>query len=378
MCGIICAINTGKNEPDVNRSVIDQLQNQLSRGAKGFGFVKFDKGKEIEHYRSTEICETLINLHYYDSKAIMLHHRAPTSSDNKLQQTHPIVVDNKELKHIYYVVHNGIIQNDDERKEAHEKLGYEYTTETVSVWTSGSTYVRFNDSESIAIDLARFIEGKSQKIEACGSAAVVALQVSRTTGKALRLFYGRNSGNPLNLAMNRRMFFLSSEGIGDRLVDDKLYTLDLKDMSTKSRVMRIATVKTVTTTTTSKKDTKNKPTVPSVFQKGQEIGFLTEDKKEKDDNDYSHYDYPRHYALSAWDDEIEKATDILQDFNSRLDDYQSFCHLVSSDSVDDLIEDTVKNIRDRLKTAYKAAEQEWLTEYYKKEEVCATQKGTKS
>jgi hypothetical protein len=37
-------------------------------------------------------------------------------------------VSNKMLKFDYYVVHNGMISNDEELKKEHEKLGFAYTT----------------------------------------------------------------------------------------------------------------------------------------------------------------------------------------------------------------------------------------------------------
>ena len=128
MCGVIGMFKKNEN---VNMDVIYQMEDQISRGQEGFGiiFIQDDGSYKVE--RATEINKALLDL-YRDSnqcKMIIAHHRTPTSSENKIKQTHPILVDNLKLKHKYLIIHNGVIHNTDERKLEHEKNGFMYTTE---------------------------------------------------------------------------------------------------------------------------------------------------------------------------------------------------------------------------------------------------------
>ena len=131
MCGLIGMFNfiitdkktkkKTKTEP-VNDEVIEQLEDQISRGNEGFGILMIDKKNEIELKRATEIAKALLDLYRKESTMIIMHHRNPTSSDNKISQTHPILVSDGSLKYNYYVIHNGIISNADNLKEEHEKF----------------------------------------------------------------------------------------------------------------------------------------------------------------------------------------------------------------------------------------------------------------
>ena len=122
MCGLIGMFNfittnkktkkKTKTEP-VNKEVIEQLQDQISRGNEGFGILMINGKKEIELKRATEISKAMLDLYMTESPMIIMHHRNPTSSENRLSQTHPILVSNELLKHNYYVIHNGVISNTD-------------------------------------------------------------------------------------------------------------------------------------------------------------------------------------------------------------------------------------------------------------------------
>lgn len=234
MCGIILGIS---QKEKVNTFVIDQLQDQLSRGKKGFGIVFIDKENNIEIRRATHITKTLLDLYTKKSNIILLHHRFPTSTDNKMIQTHPIEINEGNLKYKYLIVHNGIISNDDELKEKHEKLGFTYQTEYTEI-TGTYEKVKFNDSEAAAIEIARLLDGQETELELNGSVAFIAIKINKETKKAMSIYYGRNDGNPLKLAKSRGTMTLSSEGKGEEVKPFMLYNLDIKTLKLKKQKLK--------------------------------------------------------------------------------------------------------------------------------------------
>jgi hypothetical protein len=205
MCGIIGYISKQKKS-DAGRKIIEQYQDQHQRGTQGFGLISVHKD-HIDIERSTEPVKALLDARFSDAPVMMFHHRAPTSTDNKIRQTHPIVVSHDELKHDYYVIHNGVISNDDDLFKIHtEELGYVYTTLEKATYESPSRYGyaassyhynKFNDSESFAIELARYLEGRSEEIGTLGSVAFIALRVNKKTGTAIDMIWGCNDRNPV-------------------------------------------------------------------------------------------------------------------------------------------------------------------------------------
>lgn len=182
---------------------------------QGYGYVavRGDDVREIERFREEK--ETLAMLRKNsEAGEILFHHRFPTSTPNVLEATHPIYVSNDRLKFDYFVAHNGVISNPTERRIAHEKLGYEYTTvvETHLVGKLSSYLLKeqFNDSEALAIDLAEAIENKSEKIESYGSIAFIVMQVDKETGKRVALYCGRNYSSPLCFEVTNHCAILSS------------------------------------------------------------------------------------------------------------------------------------------------------------------------
>lgn len=248
MCGI-----TYFHQKDIQsaaKATLKRFHAQKERGTQGFGFVAFSLDtKEISHYIRQEdeaqITQVLNGLKALGEKtnAILFHHRNPTSTINIAECAHPIFVDHPELEYVYFVIHNGVISNDSTLKKEHENLGYKYTTEITkeeSWTTSGSNPIRysfpkearFNDSEAAAIELARFIEGKSKKFAATGSMALVTLQVSREN-KAVALYFGRNHQNPLYLEESDQSFCLKSVGSwADIVSTNKLYRYDYQSCLT--------------------------------------------------------------------------------------------------------------------------------------------------
>ena len=188
--------------------------------------LRIDKQNKVTIERSTEIAKILINLYDKESNMIILHHRNPTSSENKLSQTHPLFISNRILDYDYYVIHNGVVNNSDDLKEDHEKLGFKYNT----IRTTFFDKKEYNDSEALAIELAMYIENQTKQIEATGSAAFIAVQVNKETKKAENIFFGRKD-NPLKLAGRQGEVRLSSEGKGETILEDVLYKFNIKSPS---------------------------------------------------------------------------------------------------------------------------------------------------
>lgn len=158
----------------------------------------------------------------------------PTSSANKLSQTHPIYVSNKKLKFDYYVIHNGIITNEDELREEHIKEGFIYTTDRIN----SQKKEEFNDSEAFAIELAKYHEGLTKEVGSTGSIAFTAVKVNKKTSKAISILYGRTT-NPLNLDVNGDYMMLSSEGPGDEIESKRVFEYNLATKKTESYDFRV-------------------------------------------------------------------------------------------------------------------------------------------
>lgn len=239
MCGIIAVYN---KKGLATQQVISQYHSQKARGSDGFGFLSIDNGKLLEVKRSTTEDKIKEALKATKSKLIVFHHRFPTSTDNLIEANHPLKVNSDDFKYDYYVIHNGVINNADEMKAKHERLGYTYETEIKKISeirTKHNTYIieppeiEFNDSESLAIELALYFEGKQNFIGAEGSIAFIALKVNKTTQEVLSIFYGRNQLNPLKLRTKKGSFMLSSEGKGVSIKTDTLYEMTNNDITEK-------------------------------------------------------------------------------------------------------------------------------------------------
>lgn len=240
MCGIIAAfstkIKTKKTEilaEDVNKFIINQYEDQKSRGERGFGIIRIGENNEVEVDRATEPTKFILDLYTKKSNMIIAHHRQPTSTDNKLAQTHPIFVSNETLKKEYYVIHNGIISNSHSLRDKHIKdFNFEYTTEYQEVYkysqTTGS--LKFNDSEALAIELALYIEKKKNFIETKGGAAFIVLEMNKETGQAEKVYFGKNTSySDLKMSKSRGKLRISSEGEGEDVKEETLYSFKIDD-----------------------------------------------------------------------------------------------------------------------------------------------------
>lgn len=230
MCGIIYAKR--KDKMPIGKGVLKRFHKQRARGTEGFGFITVDNGKVTGVHRFEKEADATKALGECKSSHVLFHHRTPTSTPNYRDMTHPIVVKNKLLDKDYYVVHNGVLQNEHDLRTKHMEMGFKYTTdmklisavETAS-GRSETVIEKFNDSEALAIELALFLDGKKDTIDAIGSIAFVCLETDKK-GNLLNTHYGRNAGNPLVIEDNNDLFFVKSTGDGFKVNEDELLTIN--------------------------------------------------------------------------------------------------------------------------------------------------------
>lgn len=132
----------------------------------------------------------------------------------------------------YVGVHNGVIHNDNELEKQHMELGINY----VSRQPNGE----FNDSEALIYDIARYLEGEVDELTAKGSIAFIMVKRDKR-GKPRTLFFGHNSGNPLVMKRTNHSITISSEGEGESLKVNTLYSYDYDTGTITERYLLIPT-----------------------------------------------------------------------------------------------------------------------------------------
>lgn len=143
----------------------------------------------------------------------------PTSTINVRNACHPFSTgDIYETE--YILIHNGMISNDVELANAHDKLGIEYH--------SNQPDGTFNDSEALLWDVAEYLEGKQDALKAYGMIAFICMAIPKDGRKHTKLYFGRNSQSPLHMQLDDTMIFLSSEGEGESIDTNTLYTYDYR------------------------------------------------------------------------------------------------------------------------------------------------------
>lgn len=238
MCGIIVAFNTNtkgkknKKPEKVNQCILDQYQDQCGRGQKGFGIIRINQKGNLEVDRATEEIKFLLDLYLKPSNMIIAHHRQPTSTENKISQTHPIFITNKKLEHDYYFIHNGMVSNDTELHKKHEAMGFKYITEyEKESYISGRPgEIKYNDTEALGIEIVLLIENLQATVETNSSAAFFMLQVDKKTHKATKAFFGRSgTSSCLNMFKEKGILRISSVGEGDEIEAEKLFSFNTND-----------------------------------------------------------------------------------------------------------------------------------------------------
>lgn len=208
-------------------AMLEQFENQHSRGTRGFGLVEVNT-KNVRVRRATEGTLALLNVVRSEAPILLFHHRIPTSTDNTLQTAHPIKVSHSELNGDWYIMHNGVVGNCDELKKAHEALGYVYTTQVKEQYHyQNSSWEKFNDSEALAIELVRYMEGKTEEVSWRGSAAFIGVKVNKKTGKPSLIIYGRGDTNPLQMKETEDNLIIASEIPGENVFDHDLKTVSI-------------------------------------------------------------------------------------------------------------------------------------------------------
>lgn len=354
MCGLIAAINVSKdkNKKPVNQHMIDMYENQYRRGTEGYGIIHLNKDLKVNLLRATEPTKFMYDLYNNKSAMMFAHHRHPTSTPNKLEQTHPIFVSNEWMKYDYYVSHNGIITNCDELKKEHEGRGIQYTTEiktpteekkTTEYGYCTTTYFgrnKFNDSESIAVEMALFLEGLKENVAFKGGAAFTIVQVDKKTKKAVAFHWGRHN-NPLNFQRLNGIIQIASEGPGKAIDEDTIYTIRLgvkkikitQQELTFPEIIIAPKVETVTATPTTtpaagtrspyagtyeippRTATDPRPIPAGTQPATSVVTMTTEDEKEVE----AEIDIPENLE-QAMDDLRNDAVNILEEFETELQD----------------------------------------------------------
>jgi len=253
MCGIILA--SRKDGRPIAKSLLKRFRTQRHRGKDGFGYVTFDNGKigEVKQFEKEDDMEK--SLLKEKSSEILFHHRFPTSTPNIEGLNHPITIDFKGFKSNYYVIHNGVIRNADRLKRKHNKKGLFYSTVMEKTFTKSikvnesvvneteEVVKKFNDSESLAYELALYFEGEQTEIDAEGTIAFIVISTDKE-GNVENIFYGRNSGNPLVVERdkNSNMLFLKSLGNGSQILEDEIVQIDYKTDDVFSQKVRVGKV----------------------------------------------------------------------------------------------------------------------------------------
>jgi len=234
MCGILFV--KSRKGSDVSKPLLKRFGVQKGRGQEGFGFMSVNRdGHVSDVFRAEELKDTINAVRECEDGAILFHHRFPTSTPNYAGATHPIAVKDARFEYDYYVIHNGVIQNDDALFEIFKKEGHVFTTEIEEVMmhrfvNSDEKYTfekktKFNDSEVFAIDLARVLEGQQQYLRSSGSIAFIAIQATKD-GVVKSVLWGHNNGNPLVIEDDNTLLALKSLGHGKAVPVDVLFTMD--------------------------------------------------------------------------------------------------------------------------------------------------------
>lgn len=246
MCGLVGVFS--KRNKRAGQYAFEIYTAQKSRGQRGYGYIGIKDGYVVSVERALSEEGIKPKLLADTADAILFHHRLPTSTDNSIGTTHPIFVSNESLEYDYYVSHNGIITNPITLNKQHEELGFKYTTKhhtwSIAKFEDGRQETmscdagKFNDSESLAIEIARYMEGQTEQIGTTGSVAFWCVAVNKETSKVDGVYYGKNYGRELGTRSNNKWFVLASQQ-GEQIAPLKLFSLDITNFTTTETELNI-------------------------------------------------------------------------------------------------------------------------------------------
>lgn len=283
MCGIVYMHNFDGSP--VNNDIMQQFDLQRSRGVQGFGL--YD-GQEMNMVRATKEDSILKWLVKYDSNMILFHHRNPTSTINVKRAAHPFSTKDYFGDTQYVMVHNGHVSNSEELFVNHQELGMEYY--------SMLNDLTFNDSESLLWDLALTLEGKQPSLKATGGIAFICLKLVK--GEIEKMYFGRNT-SPLNMMRTKEGIKLSSEGEGEEIEPNTLYTYNYALNRLTHKPFIIKRYEYTTTQTTKNWNTSSLPYQSSWY------GSRTRDWL--DEKEVIDYDYNGDPIFTSYDDYMESS-----------------------------------------------------------------------
>lgn len=236
MCGIIASLSKVPTKDHVEK-IKKQYEEQRNRGTQGYGFVGVDAENKVIHARFVSEGEVLAELDRLPAmKSIIFHHRIPTCNMNVVPANHPLfIASKKNLYHKYFIVHNGHIGNSDALREIHEKEGFTYKS-TIEWYYKGDkdkVYAEHTDTESLGIEMAKYIEQKSSHVKCKGGAAIFMLEIDRENNPIN--FYAFRQTNPIKWFRNQNGIFLASEAKGVELDEKKLFRINLETLKVSQR-----------------------------------------------------------------------------------------------------------------------------------------------
>jgi predicted glutamine amidotransferase len=186
---------------------------QRHRGTQGFGYYLPETNRLAHNPDEKRLLTDLKRQR--GASEVLFHHRFPTSTANVQNACHPFSTRGDMFKHNYVLVHNGYLSNEDTLKDAHEALGIKYVSEQPDG--------RFNDSEALLYDVALYLEGKQDKLNAKGAIAFVVIERDEA-GEAIKLHWGRNGSSPLKIDIKDESITIASEGQGKDVPTNRLFT----------------------------------------------------------------------------------------------------------------------------------------------------------
>ncbi len=238
MCGIVATFG-GTPIQDAMKC----FEKQRGRGTEGYGYLALKDGKIIDFKRTSTEGEIIRELQHTDVKkpdCILFHHRFPTSTINVPEAAHPLPINKKGWQNKYYILHNGVVNGQDEDKIADD--GYEMKSRISEVKyyrAGGRTYEMIvdsevNDSEYLGYYIASLLEGERKDIPMSGAIAAIVVQENKKT-KLCTVFAMRNYMNPLQVHRQKHegshTLRLSSEGTGQAMPINMIHVLDWKTLA---------------------------------------------------------------------------------------------------------------------------------------------------